>query len=54
MMGVDLKELQSLIDSLDKMVQESSNKTKENNATSSTEKTEQEGIINSIKNVINQ
>ena len=58
MMGSDLKELQSLIDSLDKMIQENENKPKEtDNETSSyslTEDTEQDGIINSIKNVINQ
>ena len=57
MMGSDLKELQSLIDSLDKMMQENENKPKENNTSSSnssTEETEQDGIINSIKNVINQ
>ena len=56
MMGSDLKELQSLIDSLDKMIQENENKPKETDTISSTEKNEneQDGIINSIKNVINQ
>ena len=59
MMGSDLKELQSLIDSLDKMIQENENKPKETDTTSSNSsteetETEQDGIINSIKNVINQ
>lgn len=57
MMGADLKTLQGLIDSLDKMIQDNGNKIKETDTTSSNssnEDTEQDGIINSIKNVINQ